>query len=133
MSSLASEFAMKDLGPLTYFLGISVTRTGDQMFLSQHAYAKDIMHRAAMDYCKLFPTPVDTQSKLSDSSGPMFDDPTSYRSLAGALHYLTFTRPNITYVVQHICMHMHSPRVDHWNALNGFYGTFRAPLILVYF
>ncbi|KAJ9565690.1 hypothetical protein OSB04_001656 [Centaurea solstitialis] len=117
MSSLAGEFAMKDLGSLTYFLGISVTRTGDKMFLSQQAYAKDILHRAAMDSCKPVPTPVDTQSKLSDSSGPLFDDPTTYRSLAGALQYLTFTRPDITYAVQQICMHMHSPRIEHWNAL----------------
>ncbi|KAI3730927.1 hypothetical protein L1987_62108 [Smallanthus sonchifolius] len=117
MSSLAGEFAMKDLGPLTFFLGISVTRRGDQIFLSQQAYAKDILHRAAMDSCKPVATPVDTQSKLSDSSGPLFDDPTTYRSLAGALQYLTFTRPDITYAVQQICMHMHSPRIDHWHAL----------------
>ncbi|XP_022004078.1 uncharacterized mitochondrial protein AtMg00810-like [Helianthus annuus] len=117
MSTLAGEFAMKDLGPLTYFLGISVTRTGDRMFLSQQSYAKDIIHRVAMDSCKPVSTPVDTNSKLSNSSGPLYDDPTTYRSLAGALQYLTFTRPDITYLVQQICMHMHSPTVEHWNAL----------------
>lgn len=32
---LSSEFAMKDLGPLSYFFGVSVSRTPDSMFLCQ--------------------------------------------------------------------------------------------------
>ncbi|XP_022004090.1 uncharacterized mitochondrial protein AtMg00810-like [Helianthus annuus] len=117
MSLLAGEFAMKDLGPLSYFLGISVTRTGDTLFLSQHAYDKDIIHHAGMDSCKSVATPVDTQSKLASEPDSLFDDPTTYRSLAGALQYLTFTRPDIAYAVQQVCMHMHSPCIAHWNAL----------------
>ncbi|XP_022003293.2 uncharacterized mitochondrial protein AtMg00810-like [Helianthus annuus] len=70
-----------------------------------------------MDSCKPVATPVDTQSKLSADSGPLHDDPSTYQSLAGALRYLTFTRPGISYAVQQICMHMHAPRLDHWNAL----------------
>nr|GEY83620.1 ribonuclease H-like domain-containing protein [Tanacetum cinerariifolium] len=38
-------------------------------------------------------------------------------SLAGGLHYLTFTRPDISYAVQHICLHMHDPREPHLTAL----------------
>ncbi|XP_022023783.1 uncharacterized mitochondrial protein AtMg00810-like [Helianthus annuus] len=117
MNSLSGEFSMKDLGPLYHFLGISVTRTGDNMFLSQHSYATDIIRRAAMDSCKPVATPVDTGSKLGANSSAPFPDPTTYRSLADALQYLTFTWPNISYAVQQICMHMHSPSDDHWNAL----------------
>ncbi|XP_035845135.1 uncharacterized mitochondrial protein AtMg00810-like [Helianthus annuus] len=117
MAKLASEFAMKDLGPLSYFLGISVTRNKNNMFLSQQSYATDIIKRANMQNCNPVSTPVDTHAKLSANSGEPFHDPTLYRSLAGALQYLTFTRPDITYAVQQICMHMHAPRIDHWNAL----------------
>ncbi|XP_021985143.1 uncharacterized mitochondrial protein AtMg00810-like [Helianthus annuus] len=117
MSALVGEFAMRDLGPLTYFLGIYVTRTGDHMFLSQQAYARDIIHRAAMDTCKSVATPVDTNPKLGDTSVPIFNDPTLYRSLAGALQYLIFTRSDISYVLHQICMHMHSTSEAHWNAL----------------
>ncbi|XP_021999438.1 uncharacterized mitochondrial protein AtMg00810-like [Helianthus annuus] len=117
LHTLSGEFAMKDLGPLSYFLGIQVARTGDHMFLSQQAYVNDIIHRASMDSCKSVATLVDTQLKLSAASGPLYDDPTTYRSLAGALQYLTFTRPDISYAVQQICMHMHAPTIDHWNAL----------------
>src|ERR1044072_2028383 len=85
MALLASEFAMKDLGPLSYFRGIAVTRHAGGLFLSQSTYARDIIARAGMDSCKPFATPVDTKQKLSTASGTPYDDPTLYRSLAGAL------------------------------------------------
>ncbi|GJS49769.1 ribonuclease H-like domain-containing protein [Tanacetum coccineum] len=44
-------------------------------------------------------TPFDTVSKIGPESDPVAD-PTLYRSLAGALQYLTFTRPDLSYVVQ---------------------------------
>ncbi|XP_019434537.1 PREDICTED: uncharacterized protein LOC109341152 [Lupinus angustifolius] len=117
MNLLSFEFDMKDLGPLNYFLGIAVTRHKGGMFLSQHKYAEEIISRAGMASSKPSKTPVDTKSKVSATSGASFDDPTIYRSLAGALQYLTFTRPYISYVVQQVCLHMHDPRVDHMSAL----------------
>ncbi|XP_021843274.1 uncharacterized mitochondrial protein AtMg00810-like [Spinacia oleracea] len=117
MSLLSAEFAMKDLGPLSYFLGISITRTSGGLFISQKNYATDIIERAGMTSCKSSHTPVDTKAKLGASAGPSYGDPTHYRQLAGALQYLTFTRPDISYVVQQVCLHMHDPKVEHMNAL----------------
>ena len=62
-------------------------------------------------------TPVDTQGKLFAALGDSVADPTAYRSLAGALQYLTFTRPDLTYAVQQVCLHMHDPRESHLTAL----------------
>ena len=114
---LAQEFAMKDLGPLNFFLGIAVKRHQHGLFLSQSQYASDILERAGMSSCKSSSTPVDTKAKLSANSGNPYSDPTHYRSLAGALQYLTFTRPDISYAVQQICLHMHDPREEHMTAL----------------
>jgi hypothetical protein len=91
MSALNSEFAMQDLGPLSYFLGIYVIKHAGGLFLSQKKYAKQIIERAGMSSCKSSPTPVDTKAKLSGSSRNPYHDPTEYHSLAGALQYLTFT------------------------------------------
>ncbi|KAI3787777.1 hypothetical protein L2E82_00197 [Cichorium intybus] len=117
MRQLAQEFAMKDLGRLSHFLGISVTHNPDGLFLSQQKYASDIIERAGLSSCKPAQTPVDVNGKLSATEGDPMDNPTLYRSLAGALQYLTFTRPDITYAVQQVCMFMHAPRTPHFNAL----------------
>ena len=102
MSSLNSEFSMTNLGPLHYLLGIVVHRHDTHMFLSQEKYAKEILKRAHMSTRKPVSTPVDTKSKLGAHCGPLISDPTLYRSLAGALQYITFTRPDISYDVQQV-------------------------------
>jgi hypothetical protein len=104
---------MKDLGALHYFLGIRITRTSAGFFLSQQQYAEDVLERAAMDNCRSAPTPVDTKGKLPSADGPAVADPSAYQSIAGALHYLTITRPELAYAVQQICLHMHDPRDCH--------------------
>ncbi|KAL4561471.1 hypothetical protein LXL04_033637 [Taraxacum kok-saghyz] len=86
------------------------------MFLSQKKYATDILSRAHMMTCKPCRTPADSQSKLGSTGTPV-EDPTLYRSLAGALQYLTFTRPDIAFVVQQVCLYMHDPREPHLHAL----------------
>jgi len=117
MTLLAFEFAMKDLDPLSYFLGIVVARHAGGLFLSQSTYAGEIIARAGMTSCKPSATPVDTKQKLSISASTPYDNPTLYQSLAGALQYLTFTRPDISYVVQQMCLHMHAPCTAHMFAL----------------
>ncbi|KAI3780426.1 hypothetical protein L2E82_10407 [Cichorium intybus] len=116
ISLLSTEFSMSDLGDLHYFLGVSATGSVDGLFLSQQKYAAEILDRASMTNCKPASTPADLSAKF-DGTGPPVDDPTLYRSLAGALQYLTFTRPDITYAVQQICLYMHDPREPHFTAL----------------
>ncbi|XP_060181976.1 uncharacterized mitochondrial protein AtMg00810-like [Lycium barbarum] len=70
-----------------------------------------------MSHCSPSPTPVDTKPKLSAANDAPFDDLTKYRQLAGALQYLTFTRPDISYAVQQVCLHMHDPCNEHMAAL----------------
>ncbi|WVZ83721.1 hypothetical protein U9M48_030841 [Paspalum notatum var. saurae] len=99
IAALQASFPMKDLGPLQHFLGIPITRTAAGMLLSQRQYTLEILERAGTTECKPDSTPVDTQDKLSCDGSPV-PDSTLYRSLVGALQYLTFTRPDITYEVQ---------------------------------
>ena len=40
---LRDEFALKDLGPLHYFLGIEVVRRPDEFFLHQQRYAHELL------------------------------------------------------------------------------------------
>ncbi|GJW43304.1 ribonuclease H-like domain-containing protein [Tanacetum coccineum] len=100
ISSLHAEFAMINLCPLNYFLGISATRTTSGIFLSQKKYATEILKQAHMLNCNPCRTRVDTEKKLGPEGSPI-TDPTLYRSLAGSLQYLTFTGPDLSYAVQY--------------------------------
>nr|GEU66978.1 ribonuclease H-like domain-containing protein [Tanacetum cinerariifolium] len=114
--SLHQEFSMTDLDSLNYFLGISVTRDSSGMFLSQRKYATEILEQANMVNCNFSRTPIDTESKLGDD-GVLVSNLTLYRSLAGSLHYLTFSHPDICYAVQQVCLYMHDPREPHFSVL----------------
>ncbi|GKB02599.1 ribonuclease H-like domain-containing protein, partial [Tanacetum coccineum] len=81
--SLHQEFVMTDLGPLNYFLGISVTRDSSRLFLSQKKYALEILDRAHMANCNPSRTPIDTEFKLRSDGDPV-SDPNLYRSLVEA-------------------------------------------------
>ncbi|GKD96259.1 ribonuclease H-like domain-containing protein, partial [Tanacetum coccineum] len=86
------------------------------LFLSQRKYALQLIERAHMVHCNPSRTPVDTESKLGPEGVPV-QDPTLYRSLAGGLQYLTFTRPDLSYAVQQVFLYMHDPREPHFAAL----------------
>ena len=82
---LRDEFALKDLGPLHYFLGIEVIRRADGFFLHQQKYAHELLERAGMLNCKPALTPVDTKAKVSALEGSLASDAAFYRSIVGAL------------------------------------------------
>ncbi|CAM8975404.1 unnamed protein product [Rhodiola kirilowii] len=81
---LSTEFAMKDLGSLHYFLGVEVHSNSEGLFLSQTKYALDLLQRADMVDAKPISTPFAVGHHLSVEGTP-FSDPTLFRSLAGAL------------------------------------------------
>ncbi|KAJ9566253.1 LOW QUALITY PROTEIN: hypothetical protein OSB04_002219 [Centaurea solstitialis] len=113
---LSSEFPMSDLGSLSFFLGIAASRSKSKLFLSQSAFAQEILARADMVLCNPCNTSADTKTKLAVDGEPI-PDPTLYRSLVGALQYMTFSRPDIAYAVQQVCLFMHDSRLPHFNVL----------------
>ena len=119
LQALRSEFALKDLGELHYFLGIEVSHMKDGILLSQGKYSNDILRRTGMLNCKPCSTPMTTTEKLSAYAGTPLsgDDVTRYRSVVGALQYLTLTRPDISFAVNKVCQFLHAPTTDHWTAV----------------
>ena len=112
------EFALKDLGDLHYFLGIEVKKIQGGLILRQERYATDILARCGMDKCKAIDTPLSSTEKLSavegDTLGPV--DSTKYRSLVGALQYLTLTRPDISFAINKVYQFLHVSTTVHWSA-----------------
>jgi hypothetical protein len=51
INKLKLPFAVKDMGPLRFFLGVDIQRDDDGFFLSQEKYAKEVLERASMSNC----------------------------------------------------------------------------------
>ncbi|XP_057248849.1 uncharacterized mitochondrial protein AtMg00810-like [Beta vulgaris subsp. vulgaris] len=113
---LSTEFKMKDLGELKYFLGIEVDRNDQGIFLSQRKYVADLLEDYGLMDCKPLKLPMDTHVKLLTSSGDILPNPELYQRLIGKLIYLTITRPDIAYTVHVLSQFMHAPTTVHFQA-----------------
>ncbi|KAL5567125.1 hypothetical protein UlMin_030289 [Ulmus minor] len=96
---LASEFEMKQLGDLKYFLGIEVARSKNGIFLSQRKYILDLLAETGMLGCKPTKTPIEQNHKLFLCLDATSTDKARYQRLVGKLIYLSHTRPDIAYAV----------------------------------
>ncbi|KAI5336038.1 hypothetical protein L3X38_026172 [Prunus dulcis] len=89
----------------------------DQMHLSQAKYALDLLKHTNFLDAKPISTLVPCGQKLSAYDGEPHDSPDLYRSVVGALQYLTITRPDLSYAVNQVCQFMHSPTTTHWTVV----------------
>jgi hypothetical protein len=120
LQDLQKEFALKDLRDLHYFLGIEVTKLKNGILLTQEKYASDLLQRVGMSNCKPVATPLSTTSeKLSLHEGTPLgtSDATNYRSVVGALQYLTLTRTDIAFPVNKVYQFLHAPTTIHWDSV----------------
>ncbi|XP_033134130.1 uncharacterized protein LOC103837662 isoform X1 [Brassica rapa] len=117
IDALAAKFSIKDMGHLSYFLGIEATRTPQGLHLMQRKYVTDLLHKTNMLHAKPVATPLPSSPKLTLNSGSPLSDPAEYRSVVGSLQYLALTRPDVSYAVNRLSQFMHRPTVDHWNAV----------------
>jgi histone deacetylase 1/2 len=118
LKDLNAHFAIKDLGALHFFLGIEVKRTADSLLLTQAKYAHDLLAKVGMLDYKPAPTPLSPFEPLSLHEGTPLgpEDSSKYRSIVGALQYLTLTRPDLSFLVNKVCQYLHAPTTAHWTA-----------------
>ena len=113
ISQLSTTFELKDLGPLRYFLELQIDYKKGGFFFHQRKYLTDLLHKFTVTDCKAASTPIATTPLLTSTSTEFLSDPTPYRNLVGTLQYATFTRPDITFVVNRVCQFMHKPSPAH--------------------
>ncbi|KAL5785970.1 hypothetical protein ACOSQ2_008362 [Xanthoceras sorbifolium] len=112
---LHSNFRIKELGNLKYFLGIEVSTSKNGIFIFQRKYALEIITDAGLLGAAPIDTPMEKGLKLSDKSD-LLKDSSQYRRLVGRLIYLTVSRPDRTYAVHVLSRFMHQPRKLHMEA-----------------
>ncbi|KAL5791019.1 hypothetical protein ACOSQ2_005907 [Xanthoceras sorbifolium] len=113
---LNATFALKTLGSVSYFLGFEAYRTDSELFLTQTKYISDLLKKTNMIDCKSCDTPLSAGTKLTLAAGEPFSKPTLYRSVIGALQYLSHTRPDISFVVNKLSQFLVAPTQVHWLA-----------------
>lgn len=116
-NNLFTEFEMKDLGRLKYFLGIEVLRSNGGIFISQRKYVLDLLAETGMLDCKPNNTPMIVNHKLKTVEGAKLADREKYQRLVGKLIYLAHTRPDIAYAVGVVSQFMHEPQTHHMEAV----------------
>ena len=109
IAQLSAVFELKDLGPLSYFLGLQITRTSKGLLVTQTKYAQDLLLRVNMHTSKPARTPCAPNTRLSPTDGALLSNPHEFRSLVGSLHYLTFIRPDLSFAVQQVCQFISNP------------------------
>jgi len=110
---LSTEFEMKNLGVLKYFLGIKVARSRRGIFLSQRKYVLDLLIEVGMLDYKLADTATVQNKKLGVYLDQEPADKERYQRLVGKLIYLSHTHPDISYGVRLVSQFMHCPSKDH--------------------
>lgn len=103
LHSLNADFAIKDLGPLHFFLGMEAIPISDGLILSQ----RDMLGPKPIKF------PKSTTHLLSLFSDDPFTDSSSYYSLVGALRYLSLTHPNISFAINKVSQFMHQTTSVH--------------------
>ncbi|GJT09694.1 retrovirus-related pol polyprotein from transposon TNT 1-94 [Tanacetum coccineum] len=114
--NLDEKFTIKDLGQAKYFLGIELFKTDTGMHLNQRKYILDLLSDAGLTAAKPSSFPLPTQLKLSFDKGTPLSDAGIYRKLVGRLLYLTMTRLDISYDVQHLSQFVSAPKDVHMQA-----------------
>ncbi|GKC29076.1 retrovirus-related pol polyprotein from transposon TNT 1-94 [Tanacetum coccineum] len=94
---MKSGFKMSMMGEMTFFLGLQVNQSPCGIFIKQSNYVLEILRKYGMETCDPIGTPMEIKDKLDLDKNETLVNATKYRSMIGALMYLTSSRPDIVH------------------------------------
>nr|XP_016495881.1 PREDICTED: uncharacterized mitochondrial protein AtMg00810-like [Nicotiana tabacum] len=122
---LQSNFRIKDLGELKFFLGIELARSKEGILMNQRKFAIQLITDLGLAGSKPVTTPmeciqrfttVELDQHLNLKENEKLVDSGPYQRLVGKLLYLTMTRPDICYAIHVLSQFMHCPKKSHMEA-----------------
>lgn len=119
--ALAENFNVKDLGELSYFLGVKIVQDckAGTIWIGQPIYTEGILKKYGMENCKPVATPADPGLKLTKGTEDSeYVKEKHYQSMVGSLLYLSMrTRPDIAFAVSHAARFCSKPTSQHLTAV----------------
>ncbi|GJS93365.1 retrovirus-related pol polyprotein from transposon TNT 1-94, partial [Tanacetum coccineum] len=119
-----NKFEMSMMGELKFFLGIQIHQSPRGIFINQAKYAQEILKKHGMTSCDSIGTPMATKHLDADLSGTPVDQ-TKYRSMVGALMYLTTSRPDIVHATCYCARYQAKPTEKHLTAVKRIFRYFK--------
>ena len=106
---LKMKFNMKDLGPISWFLGIEFTQTEGLITMSQSKYLLSKLEKFGLDKAKPRSTPCELAGYDSDNFE--IDNNLNFREMTGSLIYaMVCTRPDLSWGVTKLSQRLSDPR-----------------------
>nr|GEV11339.1 retrovirus-related Pol polyprotein from transposon TNT 1-94 [Tanacetum cinerariifolium] len=113
---LSKQFEKLMHNSLKFFLGIQINQSLLGIFIDQAKYAQEILIKHGMTSCDSVGTPMATKHLDADLSGTQVDE-MKYRSMVGALMYLTASRPDIMHATCYCARYQAKLTEKHLNAV----------------
>ncbi|WP_375449353.1 reverse transcriptase domain-containing protein [uncultured Nostoc sp.] len=129
--ALTNKFKMTDLGPISWYLGLKITRdiSAGKMFLSQAPYIEKILERFGMQQAKSVDTPMVRQNALVYAEKEYQADSSTitwYQQAIRSLMYaMTETRFDIAYAMSTVSQFASNPTSDHVAAVKRIFRYLR--------
>ena len=127
LRELQNRLKLTDLQEMTWFLGMEVTQSENEITLSQHRYLENVIKRFGYNnmHFKTVDTPHVPGKYYSKTMSPvvgsiewhaMAGKRNDVKQMNGCLMYLLATRPDIRWIVCHLSRFVQNPGLEHYNA-----------------
>nr|GEW55344.1 retrotransposon protein, putative, unclassified [Tanacetum cinerariifolium] len=117
---MKSRFEMSMMGEMPFFFGLQVNQSPSGIFINQSNYVNEILKKYGLNTCDIIGTPMDIKDKLDLDQIGTSVDATKYRSMIGALMYLTSSRPDIVHATCICARYQAQPTKKHLKELTDY-------------
>ena len=126
LNEMEKRFNVKNLGSISFSLGIHFAWGGNGLYMTQTAYIDKIAAKFKLEKSKPLYVPMQKgtkpSSKMSPSNEKQKQEMASipYKSAIGSLLYLAIcTRPDISYAVSALARYSQNPGPEHWTLVKN--------------
>nr|GEX01061.1 copia protein [Tanacetum cinerariifolium] len=125
---MKGRFEMLIMGEMTFFLGLQVNQSPCGIFINQSKYVLEILKKYGMESCDPVGTPMEIKDKLDLDKNGTPVDATKYRSMIGALMYLTSSRPDLVHATCLCARYQAKPTEKHLKEVKRIFRYFRGTI-----